>query len=211
MTLMERQKNLVKISNLTRLIISVLTMLAPMLLLLSTVSITPFVIKSYGEDSLEIDTVQYKVDKSDLKKAPEFTQIEEYINTDPLRISELNGKVILVHFWTYSCINCIHTIPYLNEWYQKYSDKGLVIIGIHTPEFEFEKNIDNVREAVKEHMIEYPVLQDNNYATWNAFQNIYWPRDYVIDKEGFIRYDHIGEGGYNETENVIATLLEEPT
>jgi thiol-disulfide isomerase/thioredoxin len=191
--------------------LNVLTTVLPMLLLLSTVSISPVVIESYGEKGLDIDTVQYKVDKSDLKKAPEVTQIEEYINTDPLRISELKGKVILVHFWTYSYINCIHTIPYLNEWYQKYSDKGLVIIGIHTPEFEFEKNIDNVRAAVKEHMIEYPVLQDSNYATWNAFQNIYWPRDYVIDKEGFIRYDHIGEGGYNETENVIKSLLEEPS
>jgi thiol-disulfide isomerase/thioredoxin len=211
MTFLERQKNLAKISNPTRSMLCVLTAVLSMLLLLSTANISPVVIKSYGEKRLDIDTIQYKVDKSDLKKAPEVTQIDEYINTDQLRISELKGKVILVHFWTYSCINCIHTIPYLNEWYQKYSDKGLVIIGIHTPEFEFEKNINNVRAAVKEHMIEYPVLQDNNYATWNAFQNIYWPRDYVIDKEGFIRYDHIGEGGYNETENVITTLLEEPT
>jgi hypothetical protein len=108
---LKRQKNLARNSNPTRLILNVLTTLMPTLLLLSTASISPFVMKAYGEDGLDIDTVQYKVDKSGLIKAPEFTQIEEYINTDPLRISELKGKVILVHFWTYSCINCIHTSP----------------------------------------------------------------------------------------------------
>lgn len=163
-------------------------------------------------NNMKIDAynVQFKIDKSQFKKAPEFTQIAGYLNTDPtITIADLKGKVVLVHFWTYTCINCIHTIPYLNEWYKNYSDKGLVIVGIHTPEFDFEKNIDNVKEAVKDYKIKYPVLQDNNYATWNAYENKYWPRDYVVDTEGYIRYNHIGEGGYNDTENVIQSLLSE--
>jgi thiol-disulfide isomerase/thioredoxin len=109
------------------------------------------------------------------------------------------------------CINCIHTIPYLNKWYQNYADKGLAIIGIHTPEFEFEKSTDNVKQAVKDYQIEYPVLQDNNYTTWKAYQNRYWPRDYLIDTQGFIRYGHIGEGDYDETEKAIQSLLAEGT
>lgn len=108
---------------------------------------------------------QFKIDKSQFKKAPEFTQVTGYINTNSLKLSDLKGKVVLVHFWTYTCINCIHTIPYLNDWYQKYSDKGLVIAGIHTPEFEFEKNIDSVKKAIKEFEIKYPVIQDKNYET----------------------------------------------
>lgn len=159
----------------------------------------------------KIDTynIQFKIDKSEFEKAPEFTQIAGYLNTDPITIADLKGKIVLVHFWTYTCINCIHTVPYLNEWYKNYSDKGLVIVGIHTPEFDFEKNLDNVKQAVKEYKIEYPVLQDNNYATWNAYENRYWPRDYVVDTEGYIRYNHIGEGGYTNTENVIKSLLSE--
>ena len=102
-------------------------------------------------------------------------------------------------------------IPYLNKWQQNYADKGLIIIGIHTPEFEFEKNTNNVKQAVKEYQIEYPVPQDNNYATWKAYQNRYWPRDYLIDTQGFIRYDHIGEGNYDETEKAIQSLLAEGT
>jgi hypothetical protein len=117
--------------------------------------------------------------------------------------------VVLVDFWTYSCINCIRTLPYLVDWNQKYSDKGLVIVGIHSPEFEFEKNIDNVKQAVARFGIKYPVLLDNDHVTWNAYQNNYWPRKYLVDSEGYIRYDHIGEGGYAETENAIRNLLAE--
>lgn len=154
--------------------------------------------------------IQFKIDKSQFKKAPEFRKVTGYVNTDPLKISDLKGKVVLVHFWTYTCINCIHTIPHLNNWYEKYSGKGLVIASVHTPEFEFEKNIDNVKEAVKGFLIKYPVIQDNNYGSWNAYGNRYWPRDYLVDNEGFIRYDHVGEGGYSETENMIQSLLAEP-
>jgi thiol-disulfide isomerase/thioredoxin len=153
--------------------------------------------------------VKLSMDKSEFKKAPEFSGITSYINTNETKLSDLKGKVVLVDFWTYSCINCIRTLPYLVDWNQKYSDKGLVIVGIHSPEFEFEKNIDNVKQAVTRFGIKYPVLLDNDHGTWNAFQNSYWPRKYLLDSEGYIRYDHIGEGGYVETENAIRNLLAE--
>ena len=156
-----------------------------------------------------IKKVQFSIDKSQFKKAPEFDKITGYINTEPINLSDLKGKVVLVDFWTYSCINCIRTIPYLVDWNEKYADRGLVIVGIHTPEFEFEKNIENVKAAVERFGIKYPVIQDNDKGTWNAYQNQYWPRKYIVDNEGYIRYDHIGEGGYSETEKVIQSLLQE--
>ena len=156
-----------------------------------------------------ISGVGLSIDKSQFKKAPEFTGITSYINTNATKLSDLKGKVVLVDFWTYSCINCIRTLPYLVDWNQKYSDKGLVIVGVHSPEFEFEKNIDNVKQAVTRFGIKYPVLLDNDHGTWNAFQNSYWPRKYLVDSDGYIRYDHIGEGGYVETENAIKNLLSE--
>ncbi len=156
-----------------------------------------------------ISSVGLSIDKSQFKKAPEFTGITSYINTNATKLSDLKGKVVLVDFWTYSCINCIRTLPYLVDWNHKYSDKGLVIVGVHSPEFEFEKNIDNVKQAVTRFGIKYPVLLDNDHGTWNAFQNSYWPRKYLVDSDGYIRYDHIGEGGYVETENAIKNLLSE--
>jgi thiol-disulfide isomerase/thioredoxin len=156
-----------------------------------------------------ISSVGLSIDKSQFKKAPEFTGITSYINTNATELSDLKGKVVLVDFWTYSCINCIRTLPYLVDWNHKYSDKGLVIVGVHSPEFEFEKNIDNVKQAVTRFGIKYPVLLDNDHGTWNAFQNSYWPRKYLVDSDGYIRYDHIGEGGYVETENAIKNLLSE--
>ena len=149
------------------------------------------------------------IDKSQFKLAPDLSKISGYINTNPIKISDLKGKVVLIDFWTYSCINCIRTIPYLNAWYEKYADKGLVIVGIHTPEFEFEKNYDNVKAAVEKFGIKYPVVQDNDKGTWEAYQNRYWPHKYIVDDEGYIRYDHIGEGGYADTEKVIQSLLAE--
>ena len=156
-----------------------------------------------------VSNVQFSIDKSQFKKAPEFQGISSFINSNGTKLSDLRGKVVLVDFWTYSCINCIRTLPHLVDWNQKYSDKGLVIVGIHSPEFEFEKNIDNVKQAVTRFGIKYPVLLDNDHDTWNAFHNSYWPRKYLIDSEGYIRYDHIGEGGYLETENAIRQLLTE--
>jgi thiol-disulfide isomerase/thioredoxin len=156
-----------------------------------------------------ISSAKLSIDKSQFKKAPEFKGITSYINSNETKLSDLKGKVVLVDFWTYSCINCIRTLPYLVDWNEKYSDKGLVIVGIHAPEFEFEKNIDNVKQAVTRFGIKYPVLLDNDHGTWDAFQNSYWPRKYLVDSEGFIRYDHIGEGGYVETEKAIRDLLAE--
>jgi len=150
-----------------------------------------------------------QIDKSQFKLAPELAQISGYINTDPVTLGDLKGKVVLVDFWTYSCINCIRTIPYLNAWHEKYADDGLVILGVHTPEFEFEKDYDNVRAAVEKFEIQYPVAQDNEKGTWKEYENRYWPRKYIIDNEGYIRYDHIGEGAYAETEKVIQSLLSE--
>ena len=152
----------------------------------------------------------FTIDKSQFKKAPEFVGITGYINTPvPIKLADLKGKIILIHFWTYPCINCIHTIPHLNDWYQKYSNKGLVIVGVQTPEFSDEKNIDNVKGAVDNFKIKYPVILDNNYATWNAYGNNYWPRDYLVDNQGYIRYNHIGEGDYAQTEQMIQSLLAE--
>ena len=149
------------------------------------------------------------IDKSKFLKAPELEGISGYINTEPITTEELKGKVVIVDFWTYSCINCIRTIPYLNGWYEKYSDDGLVILGVHSPEFEFEKSYNNVKSAVEKFEIRYPVVQDNEMATWKAYKNNFWPHKYIVDHEGYIRYDHIGEGAYEETESVIQELLNE--
>lgn len=136
--------------------------------------------------------------------------VNEWINTEELTFEGLQeqNRVVLVDFWTYTCINCIRTLPYLKQWHDKYADRGLVIVGIHTPEFDFEKSLDNVKEAVERFEIEYPVVQDNNYWNWNAFNNRYWPAKYLIDTDGYIRYSHFGEGKYEETEQAIRLLLE---
>ena len=170
-------------------------------------------VKNGTETTIKLDKAQFQqIDKSQFRKAPEFAQIAGYINTpnnNPLTLSSLKGKVVLVDFWTYTCINCIRTIPHINDWYQKYADKGLVVVGVHSPEFEFEKNYDNVREAVQKYGIKYPVILDSEHGTWNAFGNQYWPRDYLIDSQGYIRHDHIGEGDYNQTEKAIQSLIAE--
>ena len=140
-------------------------------------------------------------------EAPELTGITGWLNTEPLTIEGLRGSVVLVDFWTYTCVNCIRTFPYLREWNARYSDAGLVILGVHTPEFEFEKNIENVRNAASEHAIVWPIPQDNDYGTFRAFDNRYWPAKYLIDKDGIIRYTHFGEGAYAETEEMIRKLL----
>ncbi len=150
------------------------------------------------------------IDKSKFKKVPDLSGIAHYLNTTPEQLaSEMKGKVVLYDIWTYSCINCIRTLPYITAWNDKYSDEGLLIIGIHSPEFEFEKDKNNVELALAKHGITYPVVMDNDWETWKAFDNRYWPRKYIADHEGYIRYDHIGEGAYKETEKVIQQLLEE--
>ena len=129
--------------------------------------------------------------------------------SQPLTLSQLKGKVVIIDFWTYSCINCQRTLPYLKKWYAEYKDKGLVIIGVHSPEFAFEKDANNVGKAIKDFGITYPVVQDNNFATWTAYDNHYWPAKFIIDKDGYIRFTHFGEGSYDETEKVIQELLKE--
>jgi len=142
--------------------------------------------------------------------AHEFVSPSGFINAEKFKLADLIGKkVILLDFWTYSCINCVRTIPYLNAWRQKYKDKGLAIVGVHTPEFEFEKDYGNVAAAVKKFGIQYPVVMDSDYGTWSAYGNQYWPREYLIDIDGFIVHDHIGEGGYDETEHAIQQALTE--
>lgn len=156
----------------------------------------------------DLERIELKSEK--YERAKELVEPDGYINVDNITIAENIGKkIILVDFWTYSCINCQRTLPYITAWYEKYKDAGLVIIGVHTPEFEFEKDYDNVVMATHKWNITYPVVQDNDYKTWKAYNNRYWPRKYIIDIDGFIVYDHIGEGAYDETEKVIQDLLEE--
>ena len=147
-------------------------------------------------------------DLQDLGAAPDFTGITHWLNTPgPLTLADLKGKVVLIDFWTYSCINCIRTLPHVTAWYDKYKDQGLVVVGVHTPEFEFEKDTGNVQNAINQFNIHYPVAQDNNYGTWNAYNNLYWPAEYLIDANGHIRVEHFGEGNYDETEMNIQALL----
>jgi thiol-disulfide isomerase/thioredoxin len=147
-----------------------------------------------------------------LGRAPDFTGNDSWLNTRgdrPLSLPELRGRVVLVDFWTYTCINCLRTFPALRAWHERYARDGLVIVGVHTPEFAFERQRDNVERAVKDNELRYPVAQDNEYATWNAWGNQYWPAKYLIDARGRVRYAHFGEGAYGETEQAIRTLLEE--
>lgn len=170
-----------------------------------SITITPRISSEENEMKKEDKLKRYEL-------AKEITTPDGFINTEgkPVTIDSFIGKkVILVDFWTYSCINCQRTTQYLNAWYEKYKDKGFVIIGIHTPEFEFEKNYDNVKLAVEKFGIKFPVVLDNDYSTWTAYKNRYWPRKYLIDIDGYIIYDHIGEGAYEETEKKIQEALAE--
>jgi thiol-disulfide isomerase/thioredoxin len=141
--------------------------------------------------------------------APEFTGIDKWLNSDPLTMQQLRGKVVLVDFWTYTCINCIHVLPYVKTWNEKYKDQGLVVVGVHTPEYSFERDTDNLQKAIKRFGITYPVAQDNHYQTWSAYDNQYWPAFYLVDKKGHVVYTHFGEGDYDQTEAKIKALLAE--
>lgn len=140
-------------------------------------------------------------------RAPDFSGIKAWINCKPLGLGKLKGKVVLVDFWTFSCVNCMRTLPYLKKWHEKYSKRGLVIVGVASPEFEFERDPATVRGAVKDLGIKYPVAVDSEMKTWSAFDNHYWPAKYLIDREGYIAYVHFGEGSYNETEMAIQEEL----
>lgn len=145
----------------------------------------------------------------DYGMAPDFISDGEWLNSTGLTLHDLKGKVVIVDFWTYSCINCIRTIPYLKSWYETYKDDGLVIIGIHAPEFAFERSTENVSKAMKDLGVTWPVLLDNDYTMWQSYNNSYWPSKYFLDANGRIRYYHFGEGGYDSAEKVIKKLLKE--
>ncbi|MFZ0630493.1 MAG: redoxin family protein [Acidobacteriaceae bacterium] len=132
-----------------------------------------------------------------------------WINSGPLTAKELKGKVVLVDFWTYSCINCLRALPYIEAWAQKYKDNGLVVIGVHTPEFGFEQQLPNVQRAVERFGVTFPVALDSKYAIWNSFHNEFWPADYFIDIHGKVRFEHFGEGSYDESEHWIQQLLKQ--
>ncbi len=148
-------------------------------------------------------------DAAPIRQLPAFSQSGEWLNSPPLMPAALRGKVVLIQFWTYTCINWLRTLPYVRAWASKYKDHGLVVIGVHSPEFDVEKDLQNVRRAVTEMRIGYPVVTDNDFATWRAYDNHYWPALYIADDKGRIRYQHFGEGEYEETEKVIQRLLAE--
>lgn len=160
------------------------------------------------ENSSAVKDELTKLTHPQAQQSPDFVGIDKWLNTDkPLTIASLKGKVVLVDFWTYTCINCIRTLPHVTAWYDKYKDYGFVVVGIHTPEFQFEHDTNNVLAAIKTYNIHYPVAQDNEYATWNNFNNQYWPAEYLIDKNGVIVDTHFGEGDYAKTEEEIMNLL----
>lgn len=145
----------------------------------------------------------------DLGPAPELAGDVWLNSPSPLRLADLRGKVVIIEMWTFGCINCQHVIPSLKDWHSRYAEQGLVIIGNHFPEFGYEADLENLKEAVRRSGIQYPVVQDNDGVTWSAYNNHYWPALYLIDKRGRLRYVHIGEGAYRETEAAIQTLLAE--
>ena len=177
--------------------------------------VSPVIVTDNGEfdqDSMDVVTEEDLLNTTHPLEgtlAPEFTGIESWVGSDPVTLASLQGKIILIDFWTYSCINCIRTLPYILEWQEKYGPLGLQTIGVHTPEFEFEKDVENVEAAVERHKITYPVALDNDAMTWDAFGVTAWPAKYLIDADGIIRYAEVGEGGYVAVEQTIRHWLGE--
>jgi thiol-disulfide isomerase/thioredoxin len=179
---------------------------AALALLLAVAAVAAVIVASGSNP----DTVAGTVNVKNLPvgpKPPGLSDARGWINSQPLTAGDLKGKVVVYDFWTYSCVNCVRTLPHLRAWYDRYKSDGLVVVGVHSPEFDFEKNHSNVRAAVKRLKVDYPVALDDNMDIWNAFGNQYWPNKYVTDREGRLRFEHIGEGGYRETENVLRELL----
>ena len=166
---------------------------------------------SCGEDEAVSDSAPRPAQSVEvLSEGPfELVNTQRWLNSEPLTIDELtgSGQVVLLDFWTYTCINCINTFPALKAWHESYADSGLTIVGVHTPEFKFERDFSNVAEASSKHGLDYPIVQDNEYSTWRAFDNRYWPTSYLLDSAGRLRHTHIGEGGYAEMESIIRSLL----
>ncbi|MEL7086125.1 MAG: redoxin domain-containing protein [Cyanobacteria bacterium P01_A01_bin.3] len=140
---------------------------------------------------------------------PDFEGIESWLNSEPLTVEDLEGQVVAVQFWTFGCINCIRTLPHITSLYSKYRDDNFTLIGVHTPEFPYERDVNNVQEALVKHGIEYPVAIDNQYKTWRAYNNRYWPHIFLADKSSQLRFHHIGEGAYEETDRRVQQLLAE--
>jgi thiol-disulfide isomerase/thioredoxin len=143
----------------------------------------------------------------DFGAAPEFAGIERWLNSEPLSMARLRSRVVLVDFWTYACVNCVRTLPHVNRWAARYEAEGLTVVGVHTPEFPFERSASNLEAAIRRLGVRHAVAQDNRYATWKAYDNQYWPATYLVDARGRIRYKHFGEGEYERTESVIQALL----
>ena len=142
------------------------------------------------------------------KALPEFTGATGWLNTPgPIEAKDLLGSVALIHIWTFACINCQRTLPYVVQWHEKYAARGLKVVGVHTPEFAYERDTENIKRAIKQHKISYPNAVDNKFALWKAYDNQYWPHLFLADRQGRLRYDHIGEGAYDATEQAIRTLL----
>jgi thiol-disulfide isomerase/thioredoxin len=143
--------------------------------------------------------------------AADFKGISQWFNSAPLSMAQLRGQVVLIDFWTHACINCLRTLPYVNRWAATYREKGLVVVGVHTPEFAFERSVANVKTAIQRHGVKHPVAMDNDYMTWKAYNNRFWPAHYLVDGQGRVRYRHFGEGEYERTEAAIRTLLSSPS
>jgi thiol-disulfide isomerase/thioredoxin len=141
------------------------------------------------------------------KTLPEFQGISHWFNSQPLTVAQLKGKVVLVQFWTFSCINCQRTLPHIVKWHQTYAAKGLQVIGVHTPEFAYERELKNIQQSLQRYKITYPVPVDNGFKTWQAYDNHYWPHLFLADRQGVLRYDHIGEEAYDTTEQMIQKFL----
>jgi thiol-disulfide isomerase/thioredoxin len=141
------------------------------------------------------------------RQIPEIQGIETWLNSDPIKLLEQKGKVILLQFWTFGCINCQRTLPSIIKWHKDYASQGLLVVSVHAPELAFERSISNVKKAVQQRGITYPVAIDSNFVTWKAFDNQYWPHLFLADRQGILRYDHIGEGAYEQTEQKIRDLL----
>jgi thiol-disulfide isomerase/thioredoxin len=156
-----------------------------------------------------MDLTRLRADLRSEGRLPQLSGATGWLNSPLLTTDELRGKVVLVDFWTYTCINWLRTLGYVRAWFEKYADLGLVVVGVHTPEFPFERDVDNIRQAVEDMRVEYPVALDSDYAIWEAFSNRYWPAVYIADADGRVRHHHFGEGGYEDCERVIQRLLEE--
>ena len=173
---------------------------------LTVLGLTGSSVPTFAEDATPVPGAPYAVAAAQTA-APDFVGLGNWFNSAPLKLADLRGKVVLVNFWTYGCVNCVNTLPHVTGLYAKYRDRGLVVVGIHTPEFPFERSASNVQAALKRHGITYPVAQDNDSRTWNAWHNQYWPAQYIIDQNGKVVFQHAGEGQYEEIDRTVGRLL----